>query len=186
MSAAQITEKDTLRALVLDAIHPCQYTSPYDVMDDILSRIEQRDERRFLREALVPYVSSLMGQVRREAFQASFPANESDLAKERPEAPAEPGVGTVSPTSLPSGHSPKRELRLKEWHAWLDSSIPDGRGGHVRVGDATADVMEYHAKLRRGQASALLVEASRYDRVATLMRRHGVTHVGDLAPNVAL
>ena len=127
-----------------------------DFIDQVMSTIDPSDYETYLREALKRVVPVIDNEVRRDSIQHVF-------------TPPRPTRG------LTKGDM----LRSRYWPAFLHQSLPTETGRKV-LGFATAVDLDYAANVRTAQAEKNLEEASKYQRLASLLRLNDVNTLAEL------
>jgi hypothetical protein len=141
-----------LRSAARDVVRECATESKDDMVTELRRRIPENEVESVLRQALYPYIHDVIGGER--------------AAPGRPAAPRPNGkVATLRAT----------------WREYLDTVRYTVADGSVRrLGDMSADDLEYVAKGLRDQAVQFAVRATSLDGYREAVLRNGAARVRDV------
>lgn len=179
-----ITTGVSLRAVAQDVFASSTNPNRYELIDEVLAQIDERDYEAYLRDALRMLVPTFAAAPRRvdlgrvlKGFDDSVIVRETGPRTEI----------RLDPITLEEKRVPvvnvKRELIRNDWQRFLANNLPIGGGKYVLLRDATVSDIRATAEARRVRADGLLSEAEKWDRVADVLASSGKERIGELAPD---
>lgn len=165
-----MTTEFNLRALVREVAAASKAADPGDLAEEVFPKIPRKEMASAVREMLRTYVRIVLGESR----------SVGHLAQE--------GVGSPGDdVSRTAGRSLKVAAIREAWRARLTDRIHTGPASTAwkLLGDCTADDLLFAADERRHVAERTLSRAVFYERLAEVVKDHGVTSVKEL-PDDAL
>lgn len=193
-----------LRRLVRDVLATSPLTDPHALADEVLSQIDEADLRPALGQVLASMVREEIRASRNGGLPPTFsrPSTTSPPPASGPRLTLhtqrdvtqtlteQPGGYTVSLPKPRQGARPARSAKVAAIRAaapkWLSERLNTGTepGDYKRIGDCTFEDLMFAVEQRREQVVRTAAAADWYERLAELVRTHGVELVRDLPESV--
>lgn len=187
-----------LRHLVREVLNSSTVNDPHAIASDVLGQIDEADLRVALRECLPSLVREMIrssrngGLLAGVSHSASSPSTQprltlhaqSDVMTEQPGGAPRP-VMKAAPAQRLVRSAKVAAIRASgpKWLADRINTAADPREWK-RVGDCSFTDLMFAAGQRRDQAARTSAAAERFERLAELVRVHGVERVRDLPESV--
>lgn len=186
----------SLRHLIREVLDTTTMNDPHAIAPEVLRRIDASDLRSALGECLPVLVREMIRSSRNGGF-LSMPPQQSTpprLTLHRdPDAEVmseRPGSGPMASVGGNAAKKPGRSAKVAAIRAagpkWLNDRLNTGAepGDYKRIGDCTFMDLMFAVGQRREQVARTSAAADRYERLAELVRTHGVDRVRDLPASV--
>ncbi|MFJ8852305.1 hypothetical protein [Streptomyces sp. NPDC102437] len=167
----------SLNRLVRDVLESSSKTDPRNLADEVLDRVDGHDLRAALGQCLPAFVRE---EIRKKRNGGVPPLDRGELQLVMTEQPRGPGGASRRHASVRLARSAKVAAIRAAGPRWLDDRLCTGEHEWKRLGDCTFTDLMYAVRQRRDQAARTEAVAASLERLADLLRTHGVECVRDL------
>ncbi|MER5843247.1 hypothetical protein ABT099_23705 [Streptomyces prasinus] len=195
-----------LRHLIREVLDNSTLTDPHAIASEVGRRIDDSDLRLALAQCLahvvreeirssrnggLPILPSLPAALRPEAPRLTLHTRPEVMTDTQPKTMQEQPSGAPRPVikatpARPAGRSAKVAAIRESGPRWLHDRLNTGADPREwkRIGDCTFTDLMFAATQRRDQAARTSAAAERLERLAELLRSHGVDRVRDLPESI--